>query len=530
MRPSLRARTGLGNQGDSGRSEQGEQACVFHACLPFLLLGDGASGGYVGLRAVWRAAGRSAVWMCECTGDRSNAPAPRAGYLVSGSDTAVPGFPDLNPAPGGADGEEPMLRIAACLVLACAFAGPATAGRGLLIGVADDSLKWNDRTRAEAALSYSRDLGLRAVRVTVPWQSGETRLPVDQREPVDRMILATWGKGLRVVLAVYGRAGDAPQTGGDRDAYCAFVASLLRRYPGVNDVVIWNEPNSSRFWRPQFTPDGASLAPADYEALLARCWDVLHAVRPSVNVIAASAPRGNDDPRASSNVSHSPVSFYRRLGEAYRASGRRLPILDTVGHNPYPRTNAERPWAHHPGGTIGEGDYDKLMRVLQEAFAGTAQPLPGQGRVSIWYMEQGFETAVDPAKTSLYKGRESDPHVLPPWVIGSAAGTLATPAPDQATQLRDALELAYCQPRVGAFFNFELADEPGLDGWQSGLLWADLTPKPSFQPFKTAIRDVSAGRVDCRRFAEPGIGFTTRSSAAPSKKAAKKPAPVIVVE
>jgi hypothetical protein len=367
--------------------------------------------------------------------------------------------------------------------------------------------------------------------VTVPWQPDETRLPVDQREPVDRMILATWGRGLRVVLAVYGRATDAPQTGADRDAYCSFVASLLRRYPGVNDVVVWNEPNTSRFWRPQFTPDGVSLAPANYEDLLARCWDVLHAVRRSVNVVAASSPRGSDNPRASSNVSHSPVAFYRRLGEAYRASGRRRPILDTIGHNPYPRTNVERPWTRHPGSTIGEGDYDKLMAVLEQAFGGTGQPLPGQGRVSIWYMEQGFQTTVAPAKVALYHGHENDAHPLPPWVVGSAAGTLAAAAPDQAAQLRDALDLAYCQPAVSAFFNFELADEPSLAGWQSGVLWADLTPKPSYQPFKAAVKAVAAGHVDCTRFADPGIGFTTGSASAQRRTPArKKAAPVFAVE
>ncbi len=416
-----------------------------------------------------------------------------------------------------------MRRILLGLVLAGVLAGPAAAARGLLIGVADDSLKWTARPQAVTALAYSRDLGLRAVRVTVPWQPGELRLPVDQRAPVDRMILATWGRGLRVVLAVYGRPDDAPQTAGDRETYCTFVGSLLRRYPGVNDVVIWNEPNSSRFWRPQFTPDGTSLAPVTYEALLARCWDVLHSVRPTVNVIAASAPHGNDNPRARSNVSHSPVNFYRKLGEAYRASGRRLPILDTVGHNPYPKTNAERPWTRHPGsGTIGEGDYDKLMGVLTEAFGGTGQLLPGQGRVSIWYMEQGFQTTIDPAKAALYHGRETEEHLLPPWVVGSGAGALGAPAPDQATQLRDALELAYCQPAVGAFFNFELADENSLGGWQSGLLWADLTPKPSYQLFKADVRAVASGRVDCGRFSDGSIGFTAKSARA--RSAAGRPA------
>jgi hypothetical protein len=414
--------------------------------------------------------------------------------------------------------------LAACAALACGFALPGTAGTahggsGLLVGVADDSLKWTDKGQAQVALAHTRDLGLRAVRVTVPWKPGETKLPLDQRGPVDRMILATWGRGLRVVLSVYGSTGDAPQTDAQRDDYCAFAGSLLRRYPGVNDLVVWNEPNSSRFWRPQFAPDGTSTAPAAYEALLARCWDVLHGVRTTANVIAASAPRGNGRPSTYGSASHSPVNFYRKLGDAYRASGRTRPILDTVGHNPYPTTNAERPWARHPGsGTIGEGDYSKLMNIFEDAFAGTAQPLPGQGRVSIWYMEQGFQTTVDPAKASLYRGAETDRQALPAWIARATTGSPAGPAPDQATQLTDALQLAYCQPAVGAFFNFELADETTLAGWQSGLLWADMTPKPSYDVFKAAVRSVATGRVDCKRFENIGVGFTRTASSKPAKK------------
>jgi hypothetical protein len=429
----------------------------------------------------------------------------------------------LNFRLNGADGESVRrLRriLLGCTLLACTLtAGSARAGSGLLVGVADDSLKWNAAQQAQAALGYTRDLGIRAVRVTVPWAPGETRLPLDQRGPVDRMILATWGKGLRVVLAVYGAAGDAPQTDAARNDYCTFTASLLRRYPGVADVVIWNEPNSSRFWRPQFAPDGSSAAPGNYEALLARCWDALHGVRTGVNVIAASSPRGGDNPSASSSASHSPANFYRKIGDAYRESGRTRPILDTVGHNPYPNSNVERPWIRHPGsGTIGEGDYDKLMKVLAQAFGGTGQPLPGQGRVSIWYMEQGFQTTVDPAKASLYHGTETDRQLLPPWIARATASAGAGPAPDQATQLTDAIQLAYCQPAVGAFFNFELADETRLNGWQSGLLWADMTPKPSYGAFRAAVRSVASGGVDCSRF-ESGIGFTTNGPAGPARRA-----------
>ena len=65
--------------------------------------------------------------------------------------------------------------------------------------------------------------------------------------------------------------------------------------------------------------------------------------------------------------------------------------------------------------------------------------------------------------------------------------------------MTDAIRLAYCQPAVGGFFNFLLADETNLHGWQSGVLFADWTPKPSYQAFKRVIAEVNAQRVDCAR-------------------------------
>ena len=108
-----------------------------------------------------------------------------------------------------------------------------------------------------------------------------------------------------------------------------------------------------------------------------------------------------------------------QLGAAYRADGRFKAIFDTVGHNPYPYTSSERPWTRHPTSTmVAEGDYDKLMAVLQDAFGGTSQPIRGQGHVSIWYMEQGFQTTIDPSKASAYTGTETDGRALPPSPAG----------------------------------------------------------------------------------------------------------------
>jgi len=59
------------------------------------------------------------------------------------------------------------------------------------------------------------------------------------------------------------------------------------------------------------------------------------------------------------------------------------------------------------------------------------------------------------------------------------------------------VRLAYCLPYVGAYFNFLLFDEQDLAGWQSGAFWADYTPKDSFDAFRRAFHDASAGSVDC---------------------------------
>jgi hypothetical protein len=375
--------------------------------------------------------------------------------------------------------------IAVCAVLAAALCSSAAAGDGLLVGVSEDGMKWSP-ARGALTARYMYRLGIGAVRVTIRWFPGESAPHGPTLIALRRAIQTA--RHRRLVIAVYSRARHAPLIARYRRQYCGFVGRLLLRAGRVRDVVIWNEPNSGRFWQPQFGPNGEDAAAQAYEALLAECWDELHALRPGVNVIAASAPRGNDDP-AAEHPSHSPLQWYRDLGVAYRASGRQRPIFDTVGHNPYPNTSAEPPWAKHPGGTIGEGDYGKLLGALDEAFGDSAQPVPGRG-LSIWYMEDGFQTRIGPRLAHAYAGLENDRFAV------TAGGTVL----DQASQLSDAIRLAYCQPYVGAFFNFLLADERVLTGWQSGLLWANWRPKPSYYGFRRAVFDLVGANVDCSAF------------------------------
>jgi uncharacterized repeat protein (TIGR01451 family) len=359
------------------------------------------------------------------------------------------------------------------VLVALAVAAPqrALAQPGLLLGVTDDSLRW---TQHQAPLQRAlADLGVGAIRFTQQWRPGETRIsPADGRGLAHAIAGA---RGLRIVLSVYGvKADDAPHDDRTRAQYCTYVRSIVVRFAQVRDVVVWNEANNRAFWQPQ------SGAPADYEALLATCYGMLHTAAPGVNVITSLAPRGT------------PVAaFVGAMGDAYRVSGRGVKLFDTFGQNVYPRTSGEAPsiW-HQDAPDVSEGDYPRLIAALGVAFGGTPQPLPGVAGVTVWYLEDGFQTVVPHDKARAYSGHENDAHALAP--VGADPG-----APDQATQLADAVRLAYCQPGVGAFLNFELADETRLRGWQSGVLWADWTRKPSFAAFASVVAEASDGTLTC---------------------------------
>jgi hypothetical protein len=378
-----------------------------------------------------------------------------------------------------------------------AHAPSAAAGTGFFVAATDDTFLF----RPGLAAGAGRELGLSAFRVMLGWAPGQTELDKADIGRLNEMVRAV--EGLRIVVTVVGAARAAPNDAASRDSYCAYVRDLLVRYPSIKDVVIWNEANLGFFWQPQFKPDRTSASPAAYEALLAHCWDVLHALRPEVNVILTTSPSGNDNPDAASNVSHSPGAFIRKVGAAYRASGRTKRIFDTVGHNPYGMSSAEPPAQRHVApGHIAQGDLDRLVGALVDGFGGTGQPVPGacagagQACPTVWYLEAGYQTVPDAAQQGAYTGRENDARPVPDSTPGSAASLLT-----QSSQLESGIRLAYCQPHVGAFFNFLLWDEPDLARWQSGVLWADGTKKASFAALRQVVADVAGGKVNCAKLA-----------------------------
>jgi len=304
----------------------------------------------------------------------------------------------------------------------------------LLVGVDDDTLKWT--ARPLDVVRWQRRLGADAVRVWVPWRGERTPLAV-RRVELSRIEAAA--RRTTVVLAVFGFARSTPTRTWAQRRFCRFTRRAVALVPDARAVVVWNEANSPTYW------DGTA---ADYERLLARCYDLLH--RDGLTVLDSTAS------------AHAPAAFLRAVAGAYRRSGRTRPLVDAFGHNPYPRAPDEPPGARHRPGFLGEGDYGRLRSVLR-AF----------GDPDVWYLEDGYQSTVPPPLRARYDGHETVEAVAPRV---------------QATHLRAAIALAACQPHVRAFFNFELVDETRLAGWQSGLVWRGVHRKPAAAAFASAPR------------------------------------------
>ncbi len=195
------------------------------------------------------------------------------------------------------------------------------------------------------------------------------------------------------------------------------------------------------------------------------------------------SPRGADRPNGARQT-HSPTTFIRDLGLAYRARHRRRPLMDAFAIHPYMISAAVPPTMKHPKTReITVADYPKLVTLLDEAFRGT----PQRGRtLPTSTAEFGVQTTVPRGKLAAYEAASGSPEKR------------VSPA-TQAAYYRRALALAYCQPTVNGLFIYHTFDEFSLDGWQSGLYYADRTPKPSLAPFRRAVADLRDGSLTrCR--------------------------------
>ncbi|MDP2650609.1 MAG: cellulase family glycosylhydrolase [bacterium] len=354
-----------------------------------------------------------------------------------------------------------------------------------LYGVVEDGGRNHRVAVANEKTRLICETGFNAVRHTVGWVQGQKSLNFRDQAALRNAIQAARECGLTVILTVYPyyeRALNAkpPATSSEQGIFADFVKDLAQEFSEVKHFEIGNEPNWSFFWWPQFGPDGRDTAIRSYFRLLARTYDKLKTLNSEIVVIGgALASAGEDDPNAL-RKRHSPTRSIELLGEYYRESGRSRPIMDWISIHPYPERPGEPPdKPHMDSTTIGFADYPKLVNLLGEAFDGTAQP---GSEMPILYSEYGVDSEIPPAKTEIYRGKET-----------------SRPVPEevQASYYRQAFELAACQPTVVGLLLFLAVDEKRLDRWQSGIYYGNNEPKTSQPLVKAAIERIQKGGIKC---------------------------------
>jgi hypothetical protein len=407
-----------------------------------------------------------------------------------------------------------MKTLTTAIALACAACTLAGAAAGSpRFGVADDAGKYSDDGGA-AVYATLTDLGMTDNRMWVFWDASRPAQIVE-KPFLDRALPIAAKHGIRVVFAVSPlRARSLTASRGAAPQFVAFLQQLAREYPQVKDFIVGNEPNQPRFWQPQFV-NGRSVSGAAYQRVLAMAYDGLKAVDPEIRVIGVGlSPRGNDRPTAKSNRSTSPVRFIRSMGAAYRASGRRKPIMDLLGFHSYPRFDRDPITRGYAWPNAGITNLDRIKQAVWDAFHGTAQPTfaeagetvapDGPPPLQFALDEVGWQVQIPRGSRRAYKGREN---VKP------------TAESHQARIYSQIVDIAACDPDVDSLFFFHLIDEHDLDRFQSGLVRADWTKRPSYFTVKTRIGQLTTadgvvcpGRPIAWRHSETVSGVSARFS------------------
>jgi hypothetical protein len=387
--------------------------------------------------------------------------------------------------------------VFACALAAFAAPGIARAGSSLYVGAVENAPLQVDLVGAKAKVDLARLAGFDTLRLAVFWAPGRASVMPDwDKQTLDNAAAAAQLSGIRLMVSVSNLdSRTTPNTPALQEELAIYALTIARAHPTITDFIVGNEPNLNTFWMPQFAKPQfttvrkkkvlkampADLAAIGYTNLLAKTYDVLKDFNPAINVIGvALSPRGGDNPLASRQT-HSPVTFLMDMGAALRKLNRSKPIMDTFAFHPYGETSKIAPTFAHPSSkNIGLGDYAKLTSTLTQAFKGTAQPA---ANLPIVYDEFGVQTTIPRGKQGPYTN------------LGTKAAKDAVSETLQAQYYREALTMAYCQPNVVGLLFFHVTDEFNGNTWQSGVYYADDTPKSSLEAVRAAAEAARSGTL-----------------------------------
>ncbi|TML11266.1 MAG: hypothetical protein E6G31_11660 [Actinobacteria bacterium] len=378
------------------------------------------------------------------------------------------------------------MRLMLACVLGALLVAPAAAA-DIRVGAADDHPKASPEIAGEF-YEAMKDVGLTENRITLLWDSAHP-MTIESQDNLAAAIQDAQADGVRITLDIYpSRAKALTESRVAPARFANFVALVARTFPTVKDFIVGNEPNKSRFWQPQFNANHTRAACAAYEPVLAASYDALKSVDRSITVIGVGlGPRGTDNPVARGNLSISPARCLADMGRVYRRSRRTKPIMDALSYHAYPNASTDKLETGYAWPNAGIPDLARVKQAVWDAFHRTGQPtfeeagMPyGPARtLKLRLNEVGWQVAIPPASRGAYYGKES--------VVTTDEGT-------QAAIYGNLIPLLACDPAVESVLFFNLVDEANLDRWQSGLMRADWTRRPSYGIVKGAI---VAGQTRC---------------------------------
>jgi hypothetical protein len=349
------------------------------------------------------------------------------------------------------------LALVGVTLAASAVASPRTL-TPITYGVADDVSKYADDGGASFYANMP-DAGLTQNRWTLAWNPTKPTA-IEELPFLERAAPLAQRAGVRVTLALYSKVASKH----DPAAFCAWAADVARTVEqwGIESFIVGNEPNTRRFWLPQKDAKGRDVAAPAFTALLARCYDAIKLANPDATVVGMGL-----SPRASTSKSNEPLVFLRDVGEAYRASGRKRPLMDQLAIHPYPNPSrpTDAPRVGYPSpARFGISNLARVKQAVWDAFHGTAQPTTLEG-LTFRIDEIGWQV---------------DTRGLPGYVNAENVKTV-----DEARQAAFVAQMVTryfaCDPAVTDVLLFLLVDERyrnGRDadgralggGWQSGLM------------------------------------------------------------
>ena len=370
-----------------------------------------------------------------------------------------------------------MRLLAAATALTMALLAGAAAAPAADVGANDDSAK-HAADHGAGLYGEMAALGLRQTVIGVRFKPSEA-LVIQDKRLLDKVIPNALDAGLRVVLAVFPYPPREIEARlGTPTLFASYVSAVAQVYPQVRQFVIGNEPNQPAFWRPQFTHSGANASAAEFGRYLAAAYDALKAIDPGLEVVGIGlSPRGNDKPKAKSNVSTSPVRFLRALGTWYRSSGRSRPLMDAFSFHPYPNKATDPLDRGYGWPNAGFVNLDRVKQALWDAFNDTAQPTTVNG-LRVHLDEVGWQ--VDTSRLTGYQGLENVP---------------VTDEVTQAAIYGDLIRRSACDADVHEVSFFGFRDDGLRTGFQAALQRADGTPRPAVAAVRAAIAETASGCV-----------------------------------